>query len=668
MNYTQAISNVIILTMIGVGILLLFKSTSISRKVQTFVPAEHALRWRILTLLMVFFIAGYFAYIFIILTDWLFPLDLLIAGVFLGGAVFVYGIIDLARVTIRKLHEDAESLERRIDERTEELVESNLMLEKSQKSVREKNIFLETVLEALTHPFYVIDANNYDVVISNSATGFDGKAGETCYQLTHDSEKPCSGDDHPCTISEIRRTGKPVILEHTHINKHGKNIYVEIHGYPIFDDCGELSQVIEYAQDITERKVSEQRLRKAKFEAEMANKAKNEFLANVSHEIRTPMNSILGMTDLALATRLTKTQRKYLETVKGSSDLLLNLINDILDFSKIEAGKFQLDSRPFTVAKVISSIEPAMSHAAEEKGLILSTHCQDDLCERILIGDDLRLRQVLNNLIGNAIKFTDSGSIDVICQGFEVPGGSMEIECSVTDSGIGIEKGYFEQIFESFSQVDSAISRNHGGTGLGLAISKLLVELMGGQIRVESEVGRGSTFVFTARFPVDDRHKDQKKMVGQEALMVELDPIRVLVVDDISANRDLVRMILEQDGHTIEEAGSGIEALTRISEQSYDVVLLDVQMPMMDGLQTARYIRQCERVEGDLPLKSPHIEILEKVHSKHKGQHLPLVALTARATSDDREKCLAAGMDAYLSKPFRKEEIIWGVYQAIQNN
>ena len=647
---------------------MLFNSTHISRKVQTFVPDEYALRWRTLTLLMGCFIAGYVAYIIILLTGWTFPLDLLIACVFLGGAVFVYGIIDLAQATIRKLHENAENLEKRIDERTQELVQANILLEKSQQNVHNKNIFLESVLEALTHPFYVIDVRNYNVVIHNAAAGFDGKKGETCHQLTHDSAEPCSGADHPCTIREIRKTGKPVILEHTHINKHGKNIYVEVHGYPIFDEHGELVQVIEYVQDITTKKISEQKLIRAKHEAEKANKAKNEFLANVSHEIRTPMNAILGMTDLALATELTPSQRSYLETVKGSSDLLLNLINDILDFSKIEAGKFQLDSRPFTVTKVISTIIPTMRHAAEEKGLTLNTHCQDGLCDRILMGDDLRLRQILNNLISNAIKFTDSGSIDVVCSCKEDSAGTMEVECTVHDTGIGIEKGNFEHIFESFSQVDSAISKNYGGTGLGLAICKLLVELMNGQIRVESEVNKGSAFIFTARFPIDDRPKDQEKKVGEEELVVKLQPMKILVVDDISANRDLVRMILEQDGHSIDEASSGVEALLKISENNYDVVLLDVQMPMMDGLETARHIRKCEREEADLSLASPYIETLEKVHSRYKGQHLPLVALTARATSDDRAKCFDAGVDAYLSKPFRKEEIIWGVHQAMQNN
>ncbi|MDJ0623995.1 MAG: ATP-binding protein [Desulfocapsaceae bacterium] len=612
---------------------------------------------------MYFFSAAYGIYIILLLTDWHFPEELLICSVFLAGAIFVYGVIDLARMTIENLHDNAVNLEQRITLRTEELIASNSELETSRQKLYEKNIFLENVLESLTHPFYVIDVNSREIVIYNKAAGFTGKPGKTCHELTHDSSLPCCGSEHPCTIEEIRKTGKPVLLEHLHKDPEGKNIFVEVRGYPIFDKNGKLTQIIEYVQDITDRKKAEERLIQAKLEAERANKAKNDFLANVSHEIRTPMNAILGMTDLALATELTENQRKYLETVKGSSDLLLNLINDILDFSKIEAGHFQLDKRSFTFADIIGSILPAMKHSAEEKGITLSVDASDKLCEEKLIGDDLRVQQVLNNLIGNGIKFTDKGSVSVRCICHEPTEDEVKVECSITDTGIGIEQGFFDEIFESFRQVNTSISRLHGGTGLGLAISKLLAELMGGTIHVESEMGKGSRFTFVCRFMKDRRSQDRSNEGDREEVI--LAPLKVLVVDDISANRDLVRMMLEQDNHSVDEAASGLEALERLAESAYDVVLMDIQMPILDGLQTTGYIRSLENYDASKlnSLVSP--ELLEKIALCQGKKHLPLLALTARATSDDREKCFTAGMDGYISKPFRKDEIIHEMSRAL---
>lgn len=360
--------------------------------------------------------------------------------------------------------------------------------------------------------------------------------------------------------------------------------------------------------------------------AEAANEAKGRFLANMSHELRTPMNSILGLIDVAIPKAIHPTVKDCLDTARESADLLLALLNDLLDSAKIEAGKLELESAPFSLRQMLDQISRALSVRASEKGLCFSCRIPGDVPDTV-VGDRIRLRQVLLNLAGNAIKFTDEGEVEIVLCTLSRKGEAV-LQFSVRDTGIGIAASQRKRLFQPFVQSDASMARRFGGTGLGLSICKNLVELMGGCIRVKSKLGKGSTFSFNVRLPLAVTPTADSP-ASPAASLPALAPLRILLVEDNLANQKLVNYVLRDRGHEVETAGEGREAIELVKRNRYDVILMDVQMPGMNGLDATTAIRKRER----------------------GGRRTPIIAMTAHALKEDRDRCLAVGMDGYLSKP-----------------
>ncbi len=567
-------------------------------------------------------------------------------------------ITDLKRAE-EDLRAARDGLELRVRERTAELANAV-------EELKQERALLHALMDNLPHNIYFKDRNSRFLRINRAMARFFGlrdareAAGKTdCDFFTEEHARQAMEDER-----EILRSGRAIV------DKEEKETWPDGHAswaattkLPLLDEEGQVVGTFGISRDITEKKQAEEALCAAKEAAEAASRAKSAFLANMSHEIRTPMNAILGMTELVLENSLTAQQREFLTAVRESGESLLAIINDILDFSKIEAGKLQIELAPFNLLESLGDTMKSLAVRAHAKGLELACRIAPEIPQAV-VGDCTRLRQVVINLVGNAIKFTEAGEVVLeVRREAETEDGPV-LHFAVRDTGIGIPEEKLAVIFEAFEQADAGTTRRYGGTGLGLAISRCLTELMEGRIWVESRVGCGSTFHFTAKFghagpqpdlgrgmqpavlcgtfdaitvALDGTAVERETEICDEAASPQIRPLRILLAEDSPVNQKLAIGLLERHGHRIVVASHGKEAVSLLATQPpFDLVLMDVQMPKMDGYEATAAIRRRE---------------------KSAGGHIPIVAMTAHAMRGDRERCLESGMDGYIAKPIRAKEL-----------
>lgn len=460
-------------------------------------------------------------------------------------------------------------------------------------------------------------------------------------------------------IDDSNSSGKFLNIDHRIILSDNRVKFIHTQAEMMQDKSGKTTNMVGTFQDITDRKLVEEELTRAKVAADAANKAKSEFLANMSHEIRTPMNSIIGMADLLMETSPTQEQRQYVEIFREAGEHLLSLINDILDLARVESGYIQLETIPFDIVTVINKVENIMSVEAHNKGLGLIFHVADDM-PHSLIGDPNRLDRVILNLVGNAVKFTEKGGVivDIVLNSKQEK--EVELLIKVKDTGIGIPFEKQGLLFTTFTQIDASTTRKYGGTGLGLVISKKLVEMMGGRMWVESETGKGSVFSFTVKLriveapavggTVEVKPKTDKDLVILENELkstASSTERNILLVEDSEDNKQLIELYLKKLPYKIDTAENGLVAVEKYKKNHYSLVLMDIQMPVMDGYTATQKIREWEKENNMSPT--------------------PIVALTANAFKEDEEKSLKAGCTGYMSKPVHKMTLLEMVGKYVSN-
>jgi CheY-like chemotaxis protein/nitrogen-specific signal transduction histidine kinase len=410
--------------------------------------------------------------------------------------------------------------------------------------------------------------------------------------------------------------------------KNGEVKWLIISGAPYFDKAGKLLGTFGLHLDISDRKKMESDLLLAKLKAEELNRVKELFLANVSHEIRTPMNAIIGMTELLKESELNKNQTDYLGAIEKASEGLLALINDVLDFSKIESGEITVIESEFNLYELIDNVKQTLSYKADQNGVSIEVGI-DKKVPPYIKGDKAKLNQVLLNLVSNAVKFTKNGSVHILINLIKLKRDKASIEFLVVDEGIGISGEDMASIFENFKQANPSISREYGGTGLGLPISQNIVKLLGGEILVKSEIGKGSEFSFEIDFTIIEN----MKLKEEGKVIVDFKEAQILVVEDNPVNMLMVSTALKKWNCLMQESSNGLEAIEALKKNQFDLILMDLQMPKMGGIEA------CEIIRGKMKIDTP------------------IIALTANAIEGDDQKCIDAGMNDYLSKPFKQKDL-----------
>jgi PAS domain S-box-containing protein len=525
--------------------------------------------------------------------------------------------------------------QKRVDEERVRLLSE----EQASAEIKRSREFLNAVIENLPSMVFVKDAKDLRYIKIN-------KAGEETLGLSsaellgknaYDIYPKTQADAQTARAYQVLAQNEVLdIPEETVHLRNGISRILHTKELPLLAPDGQARYILGISEDITEMKWVERKLLEANEQALAAVRAKSQFLANISHEIRTPLNGVMGMTSILLDTRLTDEQRDYAEIIRKSADTLLVIVNDVLDLAKSESGKMDLEEIDFELDQVVLDIERTLSLSAKKKGLRLQSSFDQNL-PKFVKGDPTRLRQILLNLVSNSIKFTKTGSVDIRVSSIVTDEKLCQVRFEVKDTGVGISADAMARIFSPFSQADSSTTRRYGGTGLGLSICKHLVELMRGEIAATSEEGRGSVFRFDLSLPMGCAPVQVEVLSKINDLSPKASGyLRILLAEDNSVNQMIVIKMLEKMGHAAVAVGNGKEALEALRLAPYDLVLMDCQMPVLDGYETTRLIRQFEN------------PILRDI---------AVVAITANAMLGDRENCLKAGMNDYISKPIKAKDL-----------